>query len=97
MKSDIKKQNERVIVNISQVGNDKNKILKNLNDCKEGKCSCPTNEYEKISNLDIKIDEDFDEIIVDLEPKKDKKIDIQEIQKCLDHTESDLKKNRSQL
>ena len=69
MKSNIKKEKEHIIVNISQVGNDKNEILKNLNDCKEGKCSCPTDEYKKLEHLDIQINEDFDEIMVDLEPK----------------------------
>lgn len=93
MKSNIKKEKEHIIVNISQVGNDKNEILKNLNDCKEGKCSCPTDEYKKLEHLDIQINEDFDEIMVDLEPKENKKIEITEIQKCLDHTAKNLSKH----
>ena len=90
MKSKINEKNNHVTINISQVDNDQDAILQNLNACKEGNCSCPTDEYEKLKNLDIRIDTEFNEIIVELEPKKDEKFAINEIQKCLDHTASKI-------
>lgn len=86
MKTSIKEKNDHIIVNIDKVEDKKDEILKNLNDCKEGKCSCPTNEYDKLNNLDIIINNEMNEIILDLEPKKGQRLAVSEIEKCLDYT-----------
>ena len=90
MKHDISKKTDSINITITNVGNDKDFILGNLNACKEGNCSCPTNEYEKLENIEISVNELNDNITVNLEPKKDKKIVVSEIKKCLDHIESKL-------
>lgn len=86
MDSSIKEKNDHVIVNINKIEDKKELILQNLNDCKEGKCSCPTNEYDKLNKLDIQVNNEVSEIIIDLEPKEGQKIAVSEIQKCLDYT-----------
>ena len=91
-KSKVKKENSHVIVSIGEVDSDKDIILKNLQDCKDGNCSCPTNEYEKLENINIEVKDELNEIQVDLKPKKGVDISINEIKKCLDHTESILAK-----
>lgn len=90
MKSKIHKEDDHVIINITQIDDDQDAILQNLHACKEGKCSCPTNEYEKLENLEITIDTDLQEIKVDLKPKKNQAFALNEIEKCLDHTASTL-------
>ena len=86
MESSIKEKNNHIVVNINKIEDKKELILQNLNDCKEGRCSCPTNEYDKLNKLDIQVNDDLSEIILDLEPKKDHKIAVSEIKKCLDYT-----------
>lgn len=86
MESSLKEKNNHIIVNINKIEDKKELILQNLNDCKEGRCSCPTNEYDKLNKLDIQVNNDLNEIILDLEPKKGEKIAVSEIKKCLDYT-----------
>ena len=90
MKSNIKTEKDHILINISETGNDRDAILQNLNECKEGKCSCPTNEYEKLNKMDITFNEVNNDIIIELEPKKDESIAISEIENCLDYTASHL-------
>ena len=96
MKSELKKKDEHVIINISEIGDDKDLILKSLYDWKDGKCSCPTNEYEKLETLDINSDDNLQEIIVDLGPKKDERIAISDIENCLNYTASQISKKNSE-
>lgn len=93
MDSSIKEKDNHIIVNINKIEDKKDLILQNLNDCKEGKCSCPTNEYDKLINLDIQINDELSEIIVDLEPKEGQKIEVSEIKKCLDYTTDQINKS----
>ena len=88
----MKEKNNHIIVNIYNVADKKELILQNLNDCKEGRCSCPTNEYAKLNKLDIQINEELNEIVLDLEPKMDQKIALSEIKKCLDYTANNINK-----
>ena len=90
MKSNIKTEKDHILINISETGNDRDAILQNLNECKEGKCSCPTNEYEKLDKMNIDINEGNNNIEIDLEPKKGQFIAINEIEKCLAYTASHL-------
>ena len=93
MDSSLKEKNNHIIVNINNIENKKDLILQNLNDCKEGRCSCPTNEYDKLNKLDIHVNTELNEIIVDLEPKLGQKIELSEIKKCLDYTAINVNKS----
>ena len=92
MESQIKKEKTHVKITINEVNDDRDIILKNLQDCQEGNCTCPTNEYEKLAKIDITVKDESNEIFVDLIPKTGKEISINEIEKCLDHTASKLPK-----
>lgn len=85
MHQEINKKNDHILIKLSNIEN-KDLLLKNLNECKEGKCSCPTSEYEKLDNLSIFVDNMSNEINLDLKPKKGKEFSVKEIQKCLDYS-----------
>ena len=89
MKHKIENKNGSIHVNISQIESSRDSVIENLNNCKEGKCSCPTNEYEKLDSLEIQINDETDEIILDIEPKKGSSIKLSEIEKCLDYADKD--------
>jgi hypothetical protein len=51
--------------------------------CQEGKCDCPSDEYKKLQDLDIK--SSANEIVLSLKAKKDKTFDKKEVEKCVDY------------
>lgn len=80
----IENKNKELTINIENITENKEKILQNFNQCKAGKCSCPTNQYSKIENLDISIGEE--KIIMKLKPKNGENFNKKEIEKCLEFT-----------
>ena len=74
---------------IIEVSNDNNaKLLTELNNCQQGKCSCPTEEYKKLESLTIENYENKISLI--LKPKADQILDINEINKCLNYTSNKI-------
>ncbi len=59
-------------------------LLEAFQECQEGRCSCPTEEYRKLESLDVAADEDS--ISLHLHSKAGEELEVGEIQKCLDHT-----------
>jgi hypothetical protein len=53
-------------------------------ECQEGRCSCPTQEYSKLESLEIESNEDT--IRLKLKSKPDEQLDESEIGKCLEYT-----------
>lgn len=74
---------------IIEVSNDNSaKLLTELNNCQQGKCSCPTEEYKKLESLTIENYENKISLI--LKPKADQSFDINEINKCLNYTSNKI-------
>lgn len=83
MKHEIREKNTSINIKISEIDNNKEILIQNLKECQEGTCSCPTNEYEKLTKMEIIVGDD--DINIELEPKQGEKIKFEEIEKCLDH------------
>ena len=60
------------------------KLLQAFQECQEGHCTCPTQEYSKLDAVEIATDEDT--IKLKLKSKPDVKFDMSEIGNCLEHT-----------
>ena len=85
MKYKIEEQKDKSVkISITDVKNSA-EILSSLNDCKEGNCSCKTDEYKKLQ--DLQITNSTDQITVDLKPAAGKSFNTSEIEKCLDTIE----------
>lgn len=59
-------------------------LLRELQKCASGNCSCPSPQYEKLESIDIKTGPEG--IAVDLKVKAGEVVDVADIEKCLEHT-----------
>ena len=90
MKSKITKNNNGIEIKITEVKGKKEELLEAFQECSEGRCSCPTQEYEKVETLNILDNEKG--IRLSIKSKKNEVIDTKEIEKCLEHTKNRVSK-----
>ena len=53
MKSKITKNDNGIEINITEIKGKKEDLLEAFQECSEGRCSCPTQEYGKVETLNI--------------------------------------------
>ena len=90
MKSKITKNNHGIEINITEVKGKKEELIEAFQECSEGRCSCPTQEYEKVETMNI-IDTE-NNIQLSIKSKDNEVIDTKEIEKCLEHTKNRVSK-----
>lgn len=71
-------------IHVSDIKANEEHLHKAFQRCKEGKCSCPTQEYEKVKSFQIT--NSNESIQLSIKTKDGEKIDIKEIEKCLAHS-----------
>ncbi len=89
MKYKIDENESSIDISINDVKDKKEKLLEAFQECQEGRCSCPTEEYKKLDSLEI--DDDDGNINLHLKSKDGSKINIEEINKCMEHTKNQIK------
>ena len=82
IKYNLKKSGNGVVINVET--DNQPKLLQAFQECKDGKCTCPTDEYKKLKSLSI--NEGEGEITLQLVAKENETISLSEIEKCLEHT-----------
>lgn len=92
MKHVIKPESGMLKVEVSDIEGKEEELLASFQACREGRCACPTDEYQKLESLDI--DESAGKISLRLKAKSGRIFDEAEIEKCLDHTKRKLDSNR---
>ncbi len=70
---------------VTETGVDKDRLLAEIRECQEGRCDCPTDEYDKVESLSVESD-GADDITMRLVPKPGQRFDASEIDVCLQHT-----------
>ena len=80
-------------ISINDVKSKKKELLEAFQECKEGRCSCPTEEYKKLESLQI--EEDENNIKLHLKSKNGEELDKEEITKCIEYTENRAKEEKS--
>ncbi len=88
MESKIKTTEQGIEIDITKVEDKKEELLEAFQECSEGRCTCPTQEYQKVAQLQV-IEGD-DEIQLAITAKEGEQIATAEIEKCLDHTKKRL-------
>jgi len=84
MKFKVSESGTGLSVEITELDGRQGKVLEAFKACSEGNCSCPTNEYQNLKNLDIQMG---DEVIkLELTAKEGTKLSKDEIAKCLNNT-----------
>ena len=84
MKYKVESNENEVNIEISETTGKQEKLLEAFQECQEGRCTCPTQEYSKLDSLEIENNEDT--IRLKLKSKSDVKFDESEISKCLEYT-----------
>jgi hypothetical protein len=92
VKRTIKPHSEGLTVEVAEIGDQQEGLLSEFQACQEGRCSCPTNEYEKLESLEI--GKSPQGISLRLKAKAGQVFDSEEIEKCLDHADNKLNPNR---
>ena len=75
-------------IGITGLGDRKPEVLNALQECAQGRCTCPTSQYEKLQSVDIT--QGPDGIDVALVPRAGEAIDRHAIDKCLEYTAAQL-------
>ncbi len=88
MEAEIKKTTNGINIDVTELEGKKEQLLEAFQECSEGRCTCPTNEYQKLTALEV-IDSG-DAIQLSLTAKPDEQIDTAEIEKCLEYTRKRL-------
>jgi hypothetical protein len=84
MKYKVESNKNEVNIEVSGTKGKQKKLLDAFQECREGHCSCPTQEYSKLDTLEIEHDEDS--ISLKLKSKPNERLDESEIKKCLEYT-----------
>ena len=90
MKYKIETKGNETNIEISEIKGKQKKLLEAFQECQEGRCSCPTQEYSKLNSLEIENNENS----ISLQPKSKpgKQLDKKKISKCLEYTKEKVKK-----
>lgn len=76
-------------IRVIETGPGGERLLAAFQDCQEGRCGCPTDEYEKVSTFSVEQD-GADAIRVRLTPRPGERFDESEIEACLEHTVAEV-------
>ena len=87
----IEKKNGGLFVGIESSGLEKTQLLEAFQRCREGRCDCPTDEYDKLASMHV--NQDAERISLSLKAKPGQSIAKAAVAACLDHTLNISKEN----
>jgi hypothetical protein len=82
----ITSSDDGVDIEVSELGGVRAELLAAFDDCRNGRCSCPTDEYGKVEAMEV--DPTEDGIVIQLHARAGQHFDTGEISACVDHTVS---------
>ncbi len=88
MKRVIRPISEGLTIEISETAGKEEPLLKAFQECQEGRCSCPTDEYSKLDSLEV--EKSNGNINLRLKAKKGQEFNKNEIEKCLDYADEQV-------
>jgi hypothetical protein len=59
-------------------------LLASLQQCQQGLCACPTDQYDRLADMDVRTDDHA--VTVRLTPRTGEYLDVDELRACLDYT-----------
>ncbi|MHB8921760.1 MAG: hypothetical protein ACYC3N_12160 [Halothiobacillus sp.] len=89
MKYQIVKKPGGIEIEVSGAEGKEKQLLEAFRECQEGRCTCPTQEYAKLDSL--KLEQSAGTINLRLMAKNGTEFDQAEIQRCLEHTDEQVK------
>lgn len=73
-----------VSIELTEVAGKQEQLLQAFGECQAGQCSCPTDQYEKVAEMQV--DSNEQAITIQLRPVEGERFDTDEIAACLDYT-----------
>jgi len=93
MAHQVKKASDGLEVKVSGVQGNEQQMLDAFQECQQGRCSCPTQEYRKLAGMQVEQNDDGS-ISLHLKAKEGEDFDASEIERCLEYTEERVKSGR---
>jgi hypothetical protein len=84
MKYSVEGDGSNVNITVDAPGAQQHALMEELNECAEGRCSCPTPQYAKVQSMQIT--PRGSGVTITLKAKTGETVDHGDIKKCLDHT-----------
>jgi hypothetical protein len=84
MRYSITHRGANVEIRIKQTGDHAQQLLASLQECQEGRCACPTDQYDRLADMTIQVA--ADQVDIQLRPREGDQLDTDQLQVCLDHT-----------
>jgi hypothetical protein len=84
----IVKDRSALSVEVTDVAGHQEQLLQAFGECQAGRCSCPTDEYQKM--LSMELEQTEDRVRLRLEAKPGEEFDTSEIAACLEYTTANL-------
>jgi hypothetical protein len=75
---------DEVTIDLSGTAGRTPQVLEALHECQEGRCGCPTDQYERLAGMDIATTED--QIRVTLRPREGATLDTDAVRSCVEYT-----------
>ncbi len=90
MEAKIKTTEKGIEIDVTDLKGKQDQLLEAFQECSEGHCTCPTEEYKKVAAMEVTGGDD--EIQLSITAKDDQVIDTAEIEKCLEYTKKRVSK-----
>lgn len=87
---EIKRKPDGLHVHLDKTAGLEPELLQALQECQEGRCSCPTAEYDKLAKMDVTATPDSVDIELQAKPGTD--LEAEAVRQCLDFTLTRLHK-----
>ena len=84
MRHEITERREEVEMRVTGAGDRAPHLLAAMQDCRAGRCGCPTDQYQRLAGMDVEADDDS--VTVTLRPLPGQQLDIEALGECLDYT-----------
>ena len=84
MKYHISKNPDGLEIRVADLEGKEEQLVEAFRECQEGRCSCPTQEYQKLGSLQV--EQSNGEINLRLVSRHGTQFDQAEIEKCLEHS-----------
>jgi hypothetical protein len=86
MKFQINEKDQGLAIEVNDLQGKQKALLATFQECQQGRCSCPTKEYKKLSTFSMEVGNDC--VHLHLQARPGEHIDQSEIKRCLKFTEA---------
>jgi hypothetical protein len=93
MRYNIAQDGEAVEIHVQDAGERGPQVLASLQECQEGRCSCPTDQYDRLASIEVGGGDD--ELTVHLTPRPGEHLDPDALRACMDYTLESASDNQS--